>query len=349
MNYVKAAVLTLALALLIVAGSTPARAEVSFDLFYSSLSPHGSWLVSARYGQVWQPGVYEAGWNPYYDGHWIYTDLGWTWVSDYEWGSIPYHYGTWVEDPALGWVWVPGTVWAPAWVVFRTGPDYIGWAPVAPDYSVGVSAGFGGPVAGNFIFVSTGDFLAPRVRTRVVPEMRTTEIYNTTRVENNLVVENNIVVNRGPSPASIERASGHRVRQVSIEEAPRAAPTPGVTRAQLRVDPGHMKNGLRAAEPVSGRAPVPAGGRSSGRLDPRAPAGGPAGTAAEEVPRASGAGKARPGESATPAPTRAPGAPARDAAANNAGKGKEQPARGKHPPQKKGKDKKDSGAGKGTP
>ncbi len=135
----------------------PASADVgiSFDFFYSDLSPHGDWLVSASYGRVWQPAGYGTGWNPYYDGHWIYTDVGWTWVSDYEWGAVPYHYGTWVVDAELGWVWVPGYVWAPAWVVFRTGPDYIGWAPVPVDYSVGMSIGSAPYSPELFVFVAS--------------------------------------------------------------------------------------------------------------------------------------------------------------------------------------------------
>ena len=136
MRYVKAAlVLTAALAVA-VALAPPARADVSFDFAYSNLSDHGTWLVSGEYGRVWQPREYNRDWNPYYDGHWVDTDMGWTWVSDYRWGAIPYHYGTWVADPRYGWVWIPGQVWAPSWVVFRTTPDYIGWAPVPPGFSV---------------------------------------------------------------------------------------------------------------------------------------------------------------------------------------------------------------------
>src|SRR5262245_56129588 len=108
-----------ALAVAVVAGlaaPTPASAAVSFDFFYSNLSPHGAWLVSGSYGRVWQPAVYHAGWNPYYDGRWQYTSAGWAWDSAYGWGDIPYHYGTWVLDPVYGWVWVPGYTWAPSWV-----------------------------------------------------------------------------------------------------------------------------------------------------------------------------------------------------------------------------------------
>ena len=258
MKAMKAVVGVIVLLLLLGLWPAPARAEVSFDFFYSNLSPHGSWLVSARYGRVWQPSVYRRDWNPYYDGHWVYADVGWTWVSDYEWGAIPYHYGTWVDDPEFGWTWAPGYVWAPSWVVFRTGPDYIGWAPVSPRFSVGVS--FGAPVAGPFVFVSARDFLAPRVRTCVVPQSRTRIIINNTRIVNTLAVEKHVVVNRGPDLRIIERASGRSVRAVPIDQVPRVAPGRRVTRDQLAVDRRVAQRGLRVAEPVAVSNRISTGG-----------------------------------------------------------------------------------------
>src|SRR5712691_2424534 len=177
-------ILTFALAGLVMAGfvaATPASAGVSFDFFYSNLSPHGQWHVSASYGRVWQPSVYHTGWNPYYDGHWVYTDVGWCWDSDYAWGGIPYHYGTWSYDPYYGWVWVPGYTWAPAWVVFRTGPDYIGWAPVRPSFSIGVSFHFG-DFDNHFVFLRSSDFLCNRVRSFALPPSRTSVIINKTTI-----------------------------------------------------------------------------------------------------------------------------------------------------------------------
>jgi uncharacterized protein DUF6600 len=273
-------VAVLSMVLLLGAGvfSSPAKAEVSFDFFYSNLGHSGNWSVSAQYGQVWQPSVYTAGWNPYYDGHWVYTDVGWTWVSDYEWGAIAYHYGTWVTDPALGWVWVPGYTWAPSWVVFRTGPDYIGWAPVAPGFSVGISAGFPAPSINSFVFVSSGNFLAPRVRECIVPASRTAVFVNQTRVVNSLVVENNIVVNRGPDVSIIERASGHSVRPVPIERVSRVAPEGHLSRAELRVSPGREGHGIRAAEPVfQNNSPRPSREREQAEPNrtPRPPERGP--------------------------------------------------------------------------
>jgi len=260
MKRTKAIVGVFVLLLVAAVWPVPARAEVSFDFFFSNLSPHGSWQVSARYGRVWQPGVYSRDWNPYYDGHWVYADVGWTWVSDYEWGAIPYHYGTWVDDPEIGWSWVPGYVWAPSWVVFRTGPDYIGWAPVAPGFSVGVSANFGGSAAGPFVFVSTRDFLAPRVRSCIVPDSRTRTFIRNTRVVNTLAIERNVVVNRGPDTRIIERASGRKVRVVPIDRVPRVAPGRCVTRDQIAVNTRLAQRGLRVAEPVAAPSRPSAGG-----------------------------------------------------------------------------------------
>jgi hypothetical protein len=272
MKFVKAVLLTAAAVICAGVLAQPARAEVSFDLAYSNLSEHGSWMVSAQYGHVWQPNEYNREWNPYYDGHWIYTDMGWAWVSDYEWGSIPYHYGTWVSDPDDGWVWVPGRVWAPSWVVFRTGPDYIGWAPVPVGYSVGMSINFGGP--SSFVYVSSHNFLAPRVRMSIIPREQATVFMNNTTVVNNIVVQNNVVVNRGPDYRSIERATGSTIREERIETVTRVAPFANVSRAQLAVDPVTAKAGVRVAEPVPASQPLPVADKNGnhGRNTPPAEA-----------------------------------------------------------------------------
>lgn len=260
----KAALAILICSILSVAAPTLARADVSFQIFYSNLSPHGHWHVSAGYGRVWQPDVYAPGWNPYLDGHWVYTDVGWTWVSDYAWGGIPYHYGTWVMDPALGWVWVPGYVWAPAWVVFRTSPDYIGWAPVSPGFRIGVASST--PASSSFIFVATGGFTAPHIRAHVITGARRATVVRKTTVVNRISVRNNIVVNHGPEVDRVERASGRVIRPVRIERVPRAGPAWRTRREDLHVRYDHPGAALRAAQPESARHPLPeAAARDHGR------------------------------------------------------------------------------------
>src|SRR5690242_7452589 len=104
--------------------------------FYSPLAPYGSWVSVGGYGRCWRPTDISTGWSPYTLGHWEWTDAGWYWASDEPFGWACYHYGQWILDPTYGWVWLPGTQWAPAWVVWREAPDYIGWAPCGPGGAV---------------------------------------------------------------------------------------------------------------------------------------------------------------------------------------------------------------------
>lgn len=111
------------------------------DTFREGLSPYGSWVQYRDMGWVWRPKV-APGWRPYYRGQWIWTDSGWTWTSDEPWGWATYHYGRWGYDGQLGWFWVPGYVWGPAWVSWRYGPGVIGWAPLWPDWFFGFGLSF---------------------------------------------------------------------------------------------------------------------------------------------------------------------------------------------------------------
>src|SRR5690606_35516187 len=44
-----------------------------------------------------------------------------------------YHYGRWYDDDELGWCWVPGRNWAPAWVSWRRSDRFVGWVPLKPE------------------------------------------------------------------------------------------------------------------------------------------------------------------------------------------------------------------------
>jgi hypothetical protein len=107
--------------------------------FREPLAPYGAWVEDPTYGTVWVPSATVVGTDfaPYQTaGHWELTaDEEWLWVSDYEWGYVPFHYGRWVWISGRGWAWIPGRVYAPAWVVWRVGDGgYIGWAPMPPAY-----------------------------------------------------------------------------------------------------------------------------------------------------------------------------------------------------------------------
>src|SRR5271155_2920265 len=117
------------------APAASASPDVTYQEFYDALSPYGTWVQMPGYGYVWQPlaTVQDFRWRPYTLGRWAYTDDGWTWASDEPFGWITYHYGRWKRTHTLGWVWVPADEWAPAWVSWRYGNYYVGWAPLPPE------------------------------------------------------------------------------------------------------------------------------------------------------------------------------------------------------------------------
>lgn len=126
--------------------STPVHAQygedVSLETFYEELSPYGVWIDDPQYGKVWRPDVDQDEFRPYYtNGHWEMTKYGNTWVSDYDWGWAPFHYGRWHHHSRRGWVWIPGREWGPAWVSWRSGGGHYGWAPLGPGININVNIG----------------------------------------------------------------------------------------------------------------------------------------------------------------------------------------------------------------
>ena len=202
----------------------PAAAEtgVSISFFYDELSPYGRWETVGRYGDCWIPSGVAADWQPYTDGEWIYTDYGWTWVSYDRWGGDPYHYGTWAWESGVGWVWVPGTVWGPAWVTWSYSDAYVGWAPIPPSLEISFS-GYAGPAVNvaqsSFVFVPVNRFAGVRVNTARLPVRENATLFQRTRRLTSFSVSNGIVVNRGPSVQRIEAAAHTRIPRASIDEA----------------------------------------------------------------------------------------------------------------------------------
>jgi hypothetical protein len=156
-----------------------------------------------------------AGWAPYVDGEWVWTDYGWTWMSSDPWGDIAYHYGTWVASPPYGWVWVPGTVWAPAWVTWAYTDDYIGWAPVPVSFAVGINGYAGAPIAApraSYVFVPARQFTpGVRVASVRVPAAQAPAIYARAHRATAFPVTAGVVHNTGLPVARVEKVTGRRV------------------------------------------------------------------------------------------------------------------------------------------
>jgi hypothetical protein len=100
--------------------------------FEYELAHYGRWTYLSPYGYVWVPGGIDPHWRPYYHGRWIWLPTcGWTWLPYEPWGWVAFHYGRWHWAVGLGWYWIPRSVWAPAWVSWYWGYDYVGWVPLS--------------------------------------------------------------------------------------------------------------------------------------------------------------------------------------------------------------------------
>jgi len=101
------------------------------------LSQYGRFVQHQKYGEVWVPTATPQGWHPYPPCNWVNSrQYGWYYDDKTAWGAIVHHYGRWVHDPAMGWIWTPGSEFSPGWVVWRTSPEWVGWAPMLPDEDV---------------------------------------------------------------------------------------------------------------------------------------------------------------------------------------------------------------------
>jgi hypothetical protein len=160
---------------------------VDLGFFYDDLAPYGNWIERPSYGWVRTPRAFSTSWHPYQNGHWVWSDEGWVWVSDEPYGWATYHYGRWYDDPEIGWSWVPGDDWAPAWVSWQEGGDHVGWAPLPPGVNISVSYGRGygdyayGIAPEDYTFVPEQRFLAPRIADYVLPQAQIYPIFGRTR------------------------------------------------------------------------------------------------------------------------------------------------------------------------
>ena len=200
----------------------PFQEDIGF--FYDQLAPYGEWFQLQSYGWVWTPHDVPDGWRPYTDGRWAYTDYGWTWVSDWEWGWAPFHYGRWLFDPYYGWVWVPGREWAPAWVAWHYGSGWVGWAPLPPGVNWQTGANIDAYIKPHWwCFVEDRHLFEPSLRNRIViPARNVTYLRITQNVTNYNIIQNR-VINRSLSVEQIERTVQRaipRYRIVDRDTAP---------------------------------------------------------------------------------------------------------------------------------
>jgi hypothetical protein len=193
--------------------------SVSISYFHQELAPYGRWVSTAAYGEVWCPTVVAAGWQPYVDGEWVYTDYGWTWVSYDPFGADPFHYGTWVWIDSYGWSWVPGFVWGPAWVTWAYTDSYIGWACLPPSFEITVAGYAGSPIVvpqNQYVFVPVNSFVGTTVSSVRVPVQQNAGILTSAHKVTRFSVSGGIVRASDPPPSFVQRVTGKTLHRTSL-------------------------------------------------------------------------------------------------------------------------------------
>jgi len=199
--------------------------DLDSSYFYDELEPYGIWVSYNPYGYVWIPRYVGYNWRPYSQGHWVWTDYGWTWVSLERWGWIAFHYGRWGWDRRLGWFWVPDIVWGPAWVAWRWGDAHIGWAPLPPGVDFVPGRGFGShrwDIPGHhWNFVQGRHFMDRSLDRRILPPERNGTIIDMTRFDVNINMRDKRVVNEGIDHDTVRRMTDRTVEKYSLKDANR--------------------------------------------------------------------------------------------------------------------------------
>ncbi len=205
--------------------ATEGEAPSSYSMFYTRLEPYGDWIETDDYGYVYRPREAEnVRWRPYTNGRWVYTDAGWTWISEEPFGWAAYHYGRWTRLRGLGWIWVPGSEWAPAWVSWRKGGQYVGWAPLPPEAQFDRASGIRswsdsyydvGP--DQYVFVPATEIGEERVERAIIPEQQNVTIVNETTNVTNITYNNNVIVNQGPSYDELRAHSRVPIQRLRLQ------------------------------------------------------------------------------------------------------------------------------------
>ncbi len=217
-----------------------------YQVFYDDLAPYGQWYSDPQYGYVWVPRV-GRDFRPYYsNGYWQMTEYGNMWVSGYPWGWAPFHYGRWAMSNTFGWIWIPGREWGPAWVTWRQGGGYYGWAPMGPGISIHISFG------NNYYtpdpwwtFIPCGHIYSRSFYTYYAPRRTTTIIHNTTII-NNTYVDNRSRTTyvTGPNRTQVETATRKPVEVAQVSNRSRAGAS-SVSRGQVSIYRPEIAKGQR--------------------------------------------------------------------------------------------------------
>ncbi len=195
----------------------------AINLFYSDLGPFGDWIELEPGLYAWHPIYVDPDWRPYTVGRWVWSDYGSYWVTAEPFGWATYHYGRWFFDNPYGWIWIPDTVWGPAWVEWRSNDDYIGWAPLPPYARFHVTVGIrftrrweAPPIYWSFI--SYDHFASERVYHNFVLEDHTRRIIAATRPTGRYQIDRDRIIDQGIERNFIQHRTSNRIETAEVTE-----------------------------------------------------------------------------------------------------------------------------------
>lgn len=216
--------------------------DIGVDLKKESASLNGSRTISisdlfgvntayadnAEFGSfyVWKPApalsittssVEPVDYQPYTNGQWVYTDAGWYFKAATPPEEITSHYGRWVNSPSIGYVWMPGRVWAPSWVDWRENDTYVAWTPTSPASYIVNNVILGQPVVEeNYVVVEKRYFVEPTVYKYMYKENKNKIMIKEWRSLDGVMVMNKTVINKGPDYTVIQTVSGNPFEMVKL-------------------------------------------------------------------------------------------------------------------------------------
>lgn len=225
---------------------------LSYEEFYQGLAPYGQWIEDQKLGYVWSPGV-DNGFRPYYtNGHWVMTEYGNTWVSDYTWGWACFHYGRWTYDPYYGWLWIPGNYWGPAWVSWRYGEGFYGWAPLGPEYQSTMTLTDYNCPEDWWVFIPPQYLYSGKYYQYWYGPRDNGKIITNTTVINNTYRDRNVTYITGPHVAQVKQVTGNTVQVMKVRNSSNVN-----TRVHNDVVRMYRPSEIRPASPMGGQAAPP--------------------------------------------------------------------------------------------
>lgn len=235
--------------------SNNTNVQAPYQYGISDMNYYGQYYNVTGCGYCWQPYGVGLNWDPFMNGYWDSCPGGFTWVSAYPWGWMPYRFGQWVFVPGFGWMWQPG-LWN-RWV--RVPPVVhppVGFKPPVPPAKAVIVAG--APVPGkpgvrfvdkNAVFTkSTDDNNRPVISNEHTPVRRASMGEAASSAQNGSQSKS---VSDEHTPVKRMSMNG------TISPGPDLAPSAGVDRRALRSHPP-VETRTMALPPRVMNTPAPA-------------------------------------------------------------------------------------------